>query len=356
MQQGCVGLTSAWHGGGPEFPDEVVEMARVALRYGGYYGVHLGSEGFEIFEELDKAIYVGRQAKIPVHIYHLKSRSKDDRGRVKQIIEVIEAARRDGLDVTANQYPYTAMQHPWHRLVPRFVQDAPRKEIIPRFDDPDFRTHVRQHPEFVQYITEHGGWENIVMTVAHSPKLKQYEGKTVAQIAAARGQEDPVEVCFDVILEEGNFPHGIYHNMAEEDVQTIMRRPWVAVGSDGAALNLDAPGLPHPRSFGTNPRVLGRYVRETGTIELEDAVRKMTSLPAQVLRLPDRGLLREGCWADVVVFDPDRVADRATFEQPKQYPQGIEYVLVNGEVVIDRAEHTGARPGRVVLRAGYESD
>ena len=351
MEQGCVGLTTAWHGGGPEFPDEVVEMARVAASYGGYYGTHVGSEGYEMDQELEKAIYVGRQAEIPVHVYHLKARGHENWGRVGWIIETIEAARRDGLDVTANQYPYTAMQHPWHRLVPRFVQDAPRKEIIPRFADPAFRAEVRQHPEFVQYVAEHGGWENIVLTVAYNPALKQYEGKTVTQIAELRGQSDPVEVCFDLIAEDGNFPHGVYHNMSEESVQTIMRCPWVSIGSDGSALNVDEPGYPHPRSFGTNARVLGRYVRETGNLRLEDAIRKMTSLPAQVLRLPYRGLLREGYWADLAVFDPARIADRATFDQPKQYAVGVEYVVVNGQLVIDRSNHTGARPGQVVTGA-----
>ncbi len=353
MEQGAFGLTCAWHGGGPEYPDEVVALARVVVRYGGYYGVHLGTEGDEMVQELEKALYVGRQARIPVHIYHLKARGRRNWGRVRQAIELIEAARDEGLEVTANQYPYTAMQHPWHRLMPRWVQDAPRKETIPRFAERAFRDRVKQDPEFQQYVHEHGGWEGIVASVVRNPALKPYEGKRVSEVARLRGQaDDPAEAVFDVVYEEGNFPSGVYHNMSDEDVKTLLQRPWVAVASDGSALNLDAAGFPHPRSFGTNPRVLGKYVRDEGVLGLEEAIRKMTSLPAQVLRLADRGLLREGYWADLVVFDPARVADRATFESPKQYPLGIDYVLVNGGLVVDEGDHSGARPGRVLYGAG----
>lgn len=353
MQQGAFGLTAAWHSGGPEYPDEVVAMAKVAAHYGGYYGVHVGSEGYDIAKELDKALYVGREAGLPVHVYHVKMRGKTHWGRVSEVIETIEAARGEGLEVTANQYPYTAMQHPWGRLLPRWIQDAPRKEIMQRFGNRAFRDQVKQDPEFKQYVDEHGSWESITATVLRAPALKEYEGKRAREIARMRGQEDdPAEAVFDLLYEEQNYPHGVYHNMSEEDVKTLMRCPWVSIASDGTALNLEAPGLPHPRSFGTNVRVLGHYVREEHVLTLEDAVRKMTSLPAQVLRLRDRGLLKEGYWADVVVFDPDRVADRATFEDPKQYAVGVEYVLVNGQLVIDQAEHTGARPGRPILGPG----
>jgi len=348
MQQGAVCLTCAWHGGGPEYPDEVAAMAKIVAGYGGYYGVHLGTEGYQMDQEIEKALYVAREARIPVHIYHIKVRGRSNQGNIGWVIEAIESARREGLDVSANQYPYTAMQHPWSRLMPRWVQDAPRKEIVPHFAERSFRDKVKEDPEFKQYVDEHGSWEGIVASVVHNPALKQYEGKRASQIAQMRGQEaDPAEAVFDVVLEEGNFPHGVFHNMAEADVQTFMRQPWVSIGSDGTALNLNAQGLPHPRSFGTNVRVLGKYAREERIFSLEEAIRKMTSLPASVLRLSDRGLLRPGCWADVVVFDPDKVADRATFEAPKQYPIGVEYVLVNGELVVGRGSTRGrGRDGR----------
>jgi len=351
MEEGALGLTAAWHAKGPEHPDEVTEMAKVVKRYGGYYGVHLGSEGFDIMEELEKAIRVAREAQLPLHVYHLKMRAKSNWGRVREIIAQIEEARREGLDVTANQYPYTAMQHPWRRLFPRWVQNAPVAEVIPQFKNPAFRARVRSDPEFDQYVNEHGGWEGVVAARFDTAALKRFEGMSIAEIAAIRGEE-PVSACFNLIYEEGNFIYGVHHTMSEEDVKTVMRVPWVSIGSDGSAINLDYPGKPHPRNFGTNPRVLGKYTREEKTLMLEDAVRKMTSLPAQVLGLKNRGLIREGYWADLVVFDPEAVADSATYENPKRYPKGIDYVLVNGVVVVDQGRHTGARPGKVIYGPG----
>lgn len=354
MEEGALGLTAAWHAKGPEYPHEVVEMARVARRFGGYYGVHLGSEGFDIMEELAKTFRIARESGIPVHVYHLKMRAKSNWGRVRQVIEQIEEARREGLEITANQYPYTAMQHPWRRLFPRWVQDAPANETISRFNSPAFRERVLKDAEFDQYVNEHGGWDGIVAARLDTAGLKGFEGKTIAEIARIRGQ-DPVSTCFDLIYEEGMFIHGVHHTMSEDDVKTVMRVPWVSIGSDGSALNLTYPGKPHPRSFGTNPRVLGKYTREEKILGLEDAIRKMTSLPAQILGLRDRGLLKEGYWADAVVFDPDAVADMANYDEPKQYPKGVGYVLVNGTVVIDGVHHTGARPGTVIYGPGKKT-
>jgi N-acyl-D-aspartate/D-glutamate deacylase len=351
MEEGAHGLTAAWHAKGPEYPDEVVEMAKVVRRYGGYYGVHLGSEGFDIMEELAKTLHIARESSIPIHVYHLKMRAKSNWGRVRQVIEQIEEARREGLDITANQYPYTAMQHPWRRLFPRWVQDAPLNETISQFKSPTFRERIMKDPEFDQYVNEHGGWEGIVAARVDTESLKPLEGKTIAEIAKIRGQ-DPVSTCFDMIYEEGMFIHGVHHTMSEDDVKAVMQVPWISIGSDGSALNLKYPGKPHPRSFGTNPRVLGKYTREEKVLQLEDAIRKMTSLPAQVLGLKDRGLLKEGYWADIVMFDPDTVADTATYDNPKQYPKGIDYVLVNGTVVIDGGHHTGARRGKVIYGPG----
>jgi N-acyl-D-aspartate/D-glutamate deacylase len=355
MEQGALGLTAAWHAKGPEYPDEVVKMAKVVKRYGGYYGVHVGSEGYDMMEELAKTLHIARESGIPVHVYHLKMRAKSNWGRIRQVIDQIDEARREGLEITANQYPYTAMQHPWRRLFPRWVQDAPVSETIAQFKSASFRERVFNDPEFDQYINEHGGWEGIVAARLDSESLKVFEGKSIAEIAKMRGQ-DPVSACFDLIYEEGLFIYGVHHTMSEEDVKTVMRVPWISIGSDGSALNLGYPGKPHPRSFGTHPRVLGKYTRDEKVLQLEDAVRKMTSLPAQVLGLKDRGLLREGYRADVVVFDPDTVADRATYDNPKQYPQGIDTVLVNGVVVIDNGHHTGARPGTIVYGPGKTAD
>lgn len=354
MRQGAVGLSSAWHSGGYDYEGEVIELARIAAAYDGHYGTHIGSEGFELAQELDKAIRVGETTGIRVHVYHLKARGKPNWGRVREAIERIEAARNRGLDVTANQYPYTAMQHPWHRLLPRWVQDMPPSEAAPKFADSDFRARVRSDPEFDQYIDEHGGWEGIVGARFTTPELQEYEGRTVAEIAS-QWEADPVDVCFELIVREGSFPFGVYHNMSDEDVQVVMRQPWVSIASDGSAINERAPGKPHPRAYGTNVRVLGKYVRDDGVITLEDAVRKMTSLPAQVLGLRDRGVVREGCWADLVIFDPATVGDAATFQHPQQYARGVPYVLVNGVPVIDRGEHRDTRPGMVVTGPGLRA-
>ena len=240
-----------------------------------------------------------------------------------------------------------------HAVAVRGTFDDCQALVKGMFNDLAFRDRVKQDPEFQQYVHEHGGWEGIVASVVRNPALKPYEGQRVSEVARLRGQaDDPADAVFDVVYEEGNFPSGVYHNMSDDDVKTLLQRPWVSVASDGSALNLDAAGFPHPRSFGTNPRVLGKYVRDEGVLGVEEAIRKMTSLPAQDLRLPDRGLLREGYWADLVVCDPARVADRATFEHPKQYPLGIDYVPVNGGLVVDAGDHSGARPGRVLYGAG----
>jgi N-acyl-D-amino-acid deacylase len=355
MEEGAVNLSTAFTGGGYKYEDEMVAMSKVVASYGGYYGTHVGGEGAQIDEELDKAIHIADVTGIPVHIYHIKVRGKNNFGRVKEIIAKIDAARVRGLDITANQYPYTAMEHPWARLFPSWVQNMPRKDAIAMLKNRAFRDKIKADAEFAEYVNEHGGWEGIVGTVFNRPDNKQYEGKSILEISQLRKQDDPAETCFDLVVEEGAFVPGVHHTMSEGDVRFVMQVPWVSIASDGSALNLAAPGKPHPRSFGTNVRVLGKYVRDENVLRLEDAVRKMTSLPAQTLRLKDRGLLKEGYWADVVVFDPATVSDTATYENPQQYAKGVPFVLVNGTVVIDHGDHTGARPGKVIYGPGKSS-
>ena len=348
MEEGAVNLSTAFTGGGYKHEDEMIAMAKVVASHGGYYGTHIGGEGAQIDEELDKAIHIAEETGIPVHIYHLKVRGKNNFGRIRSIIAKIEAARARGLDITANQYPYTAMEHPWARLFPSWVQAMPRKDAIEMLKQRAFRDRIKADKEFPEYVNEHGGWEGIVGTVFNVPKNKAYEGKSILEISKLRGDADPAETCFDLVVEEGAFVPGVHHTMSEDDVRFVMQVPWVSIASDGSALNLSVPGKPHPRSFGTNVRVLGKYVRDDKVLTLEDAVRKMTSLPAQTLRLKDRGLLKEGYWGDVVVFDPATVSDPATYQNPQQYAKGVPFVLVNGTVVIDNGNHTGAHPGAVV--------
>ena len=352
MEEGAVNLSTAFTGGGYKYADEMIAMAKVVAKYGGYYGTHIGGEGEQINEELDKAIRIAEETGIPVHIYHIKVRGKNNFGKVKEVIKKIDAARARGLDITANQYPYTAMQHPWTRLFPTWMQNMPRKEAISKLKDRAFRDKIKADHEFAEYVNEHGGWEGIVGTVFNKPQNKQFEGKTILEMSKTRNQADPAETCFDLIVEEGAFINGVHHTMSEDDVKFVMQVPWVSIASDGSAVNLKEPGKPHPRSYGTNVRVLGKYVREEKILTLEDAVRKMTSLPAQTLRLKDRGLLKEGYWADVVIFDPATVSDPATYENPQQYAKGVPYVVVNGAVVVDNGNHTGARPGKVIYGPG----
>jgi N-acyl-D-amino-acid deacylase len=352
MEEGAVNLSTAFTGGGYKYKDEMVAMAKVVASYGGYYGTHIGGEGAQIDEELDKALAIAEETGIAVHIYHIKVRGKDNFGRVKDIIKKIEAARARGLDVTANQYPYTAMEHPWARLFPSWVQAMPRRDAIAKLKERAFRDRIKGDEEFGEYVNEHGGWEGVVGTVFNVPKNKEYEGKTILEISKLRGDSDPAETCFDLVVEEGAFVPGVHHTMSEDDVKFVMQVPWVSIASDGSALNLTVPGKPHPRSFGTNVRVLGKYVRTDKALTLEDAVRKMSSLPAQTMRLKDRGLLKEGYWADVVVFDPDTVSDPATYQNPQQYAKGVPFVFVNGAVVVDGGNHTGARPGKVIYGPG----
>jgi N-acyl-D-aspartate/D-glutamate deacylase len=355
MREGAVGLSSAYEGGGYDNPDELFAMAKVAAQHGGYFATHVGSEGYQLVEEVEKSIKVAEATGIPVHIYHLKIRGKSLWGKVAPAITLIEEARKRGLEITANQYPYTAMQHPWGALFPEWAKSGPPGSIVKVLSDPANREKLKKDKVFLQYVEEHGGFEGIVASRFNVAKNKPLEGKTIAEIAKMRGDADPADTCFNLIIENGNFVDGVHHNQSEDDIKMIMRLPWVAIASDGTALKPEGvlgEGMPHPRSYGTNPRVLGKYVREEKVLTLEDAIRKMTSFPAQILRLKDRGLLREGYWADVVVFDPATVKDRSTYEQPTLYPVGVAHVFVNGVQVVKDGDHTGAKPGKIIYGAG----
>ncbi|HSH74246.1 MAG TPA: D-aminoacylase [Longimicrobiales bacterium] len=354
MEEGAWGLVTRFTSGGPQHPEEVLELAKVVASYGGNYTSHHGSEGYEQEAEIDFAIRVAEEARLPVHLFHLKIRARDNWGTIDRYIAQIEEARARGLDITANQYPYTAMFHGWSAFFPLWVREGGGERFAERLRDESLRERIKTDPDFIEWAEEHGWWEGIVLARASRPEVQQYEGMRVAEIAEALGVADPADVVMELMAAEGGSISGVFHTMSEDDVRLIMRQPWVAVASDGSAINLEAAGVPHPRNYGTVPRVLGHYVREEGVLGLEDAVRKMTSLPAQILGLGDRGQVREGFVADVAIFDPARIAETNSFENPKSYPIGIPYVLVNGTLVIDGGEHTGARPGRALRGPGYE--
>jgi N-acyl-D-aspartate/D-glutamate deacylase len=352
MEEGAWGLVTRFESGGPEHPNEILEMAKVAASYGGNYTSHIGSEGFEQKKEIDFAIRVAEEAKLPVHIFHFKIRARDNWGTINRYIKQIEDARARGLDITANQYPYTAMFHGWSAFFPVWIREGSPDKFAERLKDPSLRDRLKKDKDFIAWAKEHGWWDGIVMARANTPRNREYEGKRIAEIAKLRGDADPMDTCIDLMAEEGGRISGIFHTMSEEDVRTVMKLPWVAIASDGSAINLEAPGVPHPRNYSTNPRVLGYYVRDQKVLTLPEAVRKMTSLPARILGLKDRGQLREGFAADVAIIDPARVRETNSFEKPKSYAVGIPYVLVNGVVVIDRGQHTGARPGKALRGAG----
>ena len=352
MEEGAWGLVTRFESGGPEHPDEILELAKVVASYGGNYTSHTGSEGFEQQKEFDFAIRVAREAKLPVHIFHFKIRARENWGTIGRYIKQIEAARAQGLDITANQYPYTAMFHGWSAFFPLWMREGGPDQFAARLKDRSLRERLKKDPDFIAWAKEHGWWEGIAMARAATPASRAYEGMRIAQIAKLRGDADPMDTCIDLMAENEGRISGVFHTMSEEDVRAVMKRPWVAIASDGSAINLQAPGVPHPRNYATNPRVLGYYVREQKVLKLPEAVRKMTSLPAQILGLKDRGQLKTGFAADVVMFDAARVRETNSFEKPKSYPEGIPYVIVNGVLVIDQGQHTGAKPGKALRGAG----
>jgi N-acyl-D-amino-acid deacylase len=351
MREGAWGLVTRFESGGPAHPDEVMAMAKTVAGFGGNYTSHIGSEGFQQTRELAFAIRVAEEAKMPVHIFHFKIRGKENEGTIGRYIKQIEDARARGLDITANQYPYTAMFHGWSAFFPLWMREGGPQKFAERLKDPAARARVKKDQDFITWAKEHGWWDGIVLARARTEKNRQYEGKRISQIARMRGEEDPMDTCIALMAEEGGNISGIFHTMAEADVRTVMKLPWVSIASDGSAINLDAPGVPHPRNYSTNARVLGYYARDEKVLALPEAVRKMTSLPAKILGLKDRGQLREGFAADLAIFDPAKVAETNSFEKPKSYATGVPYVLVNGVVVIDKGQHTGARPGRAIRRS-----
>jgi len=352
MEEGAWGLVTRYESGGPDHPDEIIELAKIAASYGGNYASHIGSEGFEQEKELQFAIRVAREAGIPVHVFHLKIRAKENWGTVGRYVKMIEAARASGLDITANQYPYTAMNHGWSAFFPVWAREGGPAKFAERLKDPAIRERIKKDKDFNTWAKEHGWWEGIVMGRSASEHTRRYEGMRISEIAKLRGDADPADTCLALMAEDGGRISGMFHTMSEDDVRLVMKQPWVAIASDGSAINLDAPGVPHPRNYSTNVRVLGYYVRDQQVLTLEDAIRKMTALPAQILGLRDRGQIREGFAADVVVFDPATVGETNSFEKPKSYARGVPYVVVNGVLVIDRGNHTGARPGVAVSGPG----
>lgn len=349
LEEGAIGLST-----GLVYPpssyaelDEVVALAEVAARYGGLYASHMRNEGDRLFEAVDEAIAVGRRSGARVEISHHKAAGQRNWGKVKRSLAMIAAAREEGLAVMADQYPYTASSTGLGVVIPGWAHEGGTGALVERLRDPAVRRRIRDEATETERR-----WDAIVM--ARARRNRELEGKSVAAIAAARGV-DPLEAACDLLVAEEGKVAIVIHSMHEDDVQEVMRAPFVCVGSDSSAAAPYGPlseGKPHPRAYGTFPRILGRYVRELEVLSLEEAVRKTTSLTASQVGLRDRGVVAEGCWADLVVFDPLTVADTATFQDPHRYPVGIDTVIVNGKVQLADGEVAPELYGRVLRLRG----
>lgn len=361
MRDGAVGLSTSLQY--PPAPyaktEELIALATEASRYGGVYATHMRSESTDILRALDEAIRIGREAHIPVEIWHLKVAGKENWGRMPEVVAKIDSARRAGIDIAADTYAYTAWFNDLSAMVPPWAHDGGPDSLLSRLHDPAMRRRIRHDMETA------GSWENnawqeisgpeaILIGAVQNPKLLPLQGKTLAQVATLR-KSDPIDALLDVLIEDRAFTSVAVFGMSEPDVVLALQQPWVSINNDSQGTSPD--GLlgqehPHPRAYGTFPRIIRKYVREEKKLTLEDAVRKFTSLPAQRMRLDDRGVLKRGMWADVVIFDPAEVKDRATFDQPNQLSQGMRWVLVNGVPVIADGKATGALPGKVLRGPG----
>jgi N-acyl-D-amino-acid deacylase len=353
MRAGAVGFSTGliYLPGMYSDTDEVAALAAMAARHGGLYATHMRNEGNKVAEAIREALDVGRRNAMPVQISHFKLSGNANWGRAAETLGMVEAARADGLDVTIDQYPYTASSTTLSSILPDEVLDGGPEAARARIRD------AAQRPAIAHKIVQNArhskrpGFGYAV--VAQSSADPSLNGKSIAEINLARGRPATMENEAETILElflAGN-PQMVFHGMSEEDVRRIMAYPFNMIAADGGVQS--GRGVPHPRSYGTRARVLGKYVREENLLRLEEAVRRMTSLPAQRFGLADRGLLREGFAADLVIFDERTVADRATFDEPHQFSAGIDTVIVNGQLVIDQGGHTGARPGRSLRGAAY---
>lgn len=325
--------------------EEIVELAKVLADYGGVYFSHIRGEGETLLEAVKEAIRIGEEAGIPVQIAHFKASGKAYWGKTKESLRLVEDGRKSGVDVTFDQYPYTASSTGLAALMPHWAQEGGAERLLERLREPEIRRKISEGPATVTR-----DWDSVM--IASAKNHPQYEGKTVSEIAELEGKDEMTTV-FDLLIAENAQVSIVSFGMSEEDVRRVMMSSYGMVGSDGSAVaprGILGQGKPHPRYYGTFPRVIGYYVRE-GVLNLQEAVRKMTSAPAQRLSLKDRGLLREGYKADITVFDPAKVNDEATFTDPHRFATGIPYVIVNGIVVIDNGDHTGALPGKA-LRKG----
>jgi dihydroorotase/N-acyl-D-amino-acid deacylase len=362
MGDGALGLSTSLQYVPARFAktDEIVELAKVARQYGGIYATHQRSEANALDESLNEVFQIARRAQIPVEIWHLKTAYKKNWGRMPEVLAKIRRARAQGLDITADIYPYIAGSTSLSACLPPWGLEGGTEKMLARLRDPSIRERLKQ-----EITTDSKEWENIYLGSGLAPgvligsvinrDLETMQGKRLSQIAEEQGK-DPLDALFDLILADHGQTGAIYFMMSEDDMRAAMRAPFVSFCTDSGARANDGPlagSKSHPRGWGSYPRILGRYVRGEHLLTLEKAIQKMTGMPAKRVGLRDRGLLREGMFADITVFDPRLVMDRATFEVPNQYPDGIKYVIVNGQISVDDGKRTSALAGRPLRGPGF---
>lgn len=354
MEEGARGFSSGLIYPPSSYADaeELVALCGVVSRYDGIYLTHMRNESEGLLDSIEESLAVAKRAAVRLQISHHKVVGRPNWGLQRESLHRMAQARAEGVDVTADQYPYLASSTGLSSVIPAWAHEGGPAEMVRRLADPEASARIRREIEEGQ-VKRGAQWSELFIASVNVPEHKQWEGMNLAEIAAARGT-DPVSAVFD-LLSSGKYVGQVRFGMREEDVREIMAHPLVMIGSDGSCLAPYGPlgaGKPHPRNYGTFVRVLGKYVREEGVLELAEALRKMTSLPASRMRLEDRGLLRPGLAADITVFDAEQVGERATYVAPHQYPVGIRAVVVNGKLTVDGGEHTGAAAGRVLVRHG----
>jgi N-acyl-D-amino-acid deacylase len=363
MRDGAVGVSTSL-----EYPpapyaktEELIALAAEASKFGGIYATHMRNESNAILAAIDEALRIGREAKIPVEIWHIKVAGKDNWGKMPDVVSKINAARAEGMDISADTYAYTAWFNGLSAFIPPWTHDGGTSRLIERLKDPATRARIRKDLETSSQAWDNEweeikGSESVLIGVVQNPKLLPLQGKTLADVAK-QWNKDPMEALFDLLIEDNAFTGVAVFGMSEPDVVLALQQPWVSFDNDSSGASPEGilgKEHPHPRAYGTFPRILRKYVREEHKISLEHAIRKMSALPAQRMRLTDRGVLKTGMWADIVIFDPANIRDVATFENPNQLSQGMEYVLVNGTAVIEGGKMTGALPGKILRGAGYQ--
>jgi N-acyl-D-amino-acid deacylase len=361
MKDGAVGVsTSLEYAPAPYAKtDELIALASEAGKYGGIYATHMRNESDSVLEAIDEALRIGREGHLPVEIWHIKVAGKNNWGRMPEVVAKINAARAAGADVTADTYAYTAWYNDFSAFIPPWAHDGGTPKLVERLKDPGARARIRK-----DMITPSRDWDNewqeipgpeaIMIGAVENPALLSMQGKRLSEIAKL-WNKDPIDALCDFLIQDPSTGVAVF-GMSQPDVTLALQQPWVAIDNDSEGTSPEGilgQAHPHPRAYGTFPRVLSKYVREEKALTLEDAIRKSSALPAQRMRLTDRGVLKEGMWADVVIFDPATVHDRATFDNPNQLSEGMEYVLVNGIPVIDQGKMTKALPGKVLRGPAY---